>query len=79
MGEFRVKTSAPPELPPEQMGQLRVWCHSKMPSLLPRLDDLVERCLDWHRAEGRKRVDWVATCRNWLRKERDFVDAQFNL
>jgi hypothetical protein len=25
-------------------------------------------CLDWHRANGKARVDWLATARNWLRK-----------
>ena len=24
--------------------------------------------MDWHRANGRRRVDWQATARNWLRK-----------
>jgi hypothetical protein len=28
----------------------------------------LEACLDWHRANGRSRVDWQATARNWLRK-----------
>ena len=25
-------------------------------------------CLDWHRAEGKTRVDYVAAVRNWIRK-----------
>jgi DNA-binding transcriptional ArsR family regulator len=28
----------------------------------------LDACLDWHRANGRRRVDWQATARNWLRK-----------
>jgi len=30
--------------------------------------DLVEECLNWHRAEDRWRRDWVATCENWMKK-----------
>jgi DNA-binding transcriptional ArsR family regulator len=28
----------------------------------------LEACVDWHRANGRRRSDWQATARNWLRK-----------
>ena len=28
----------------------------------------LDACLDWHRANGRRRVDWQATARNWLRR-----------
>jgi DNA-binding transcriptional ArsR family regulator len=28
----------------------------------------LDACVDWHRANGRRRVDWQATARNWLRK-----------
>lgn len=34
--------------------------------------DLAEECLDWHRANGVKRVDWIATWRNWCRQNRRF-------
>jgi len=28
----------------------------------------LDACVDWHRVNGRRRVDWQATARNWLRK-----------
>ena len=28
----------------------------------------LDACVDWHRANGRRRADWQATARNWLRK-----------
>ena len=28
----------------------------------------LDACVDWHRANGRRRVDWQATARNWLRR-----------
>jgi DNA-binding transcriptional ArsR family regulator len=28
----------------------------------------LDACVDWHRANARRRADWQATARNWLRK-----------
>ena len=68
----RPATAAPPEsLSAEQMRQLTRWCaehrNHSIANLLPKLDDLVEECLDWARAKGVRRADWVAQVRNWVR------------
>lgn len=31
-----------------------------------------EKCVDWHRANGKPRSDWDATMRNWLKKGKQF-------
>lgn len=65
----RGPTKAPETLPPEGLQSLQRWCGEKRPDLVDSIDERVATCLDWHRANGKRRVDWLATCRNWLRKE----------
>jgi hypothetical protein len=35
----------------------------------PKLRRVLAECFDWHRARGKRRRDWDAAARNWLRKE----------
>lgn len=62
-------TEAPDVLTGEQMDDLRLWCEGAFPSLVDRLPDLVDGCLDWHRSNGRTRRNWTATFRSWVRKQ----------
>ncbi len=36
------------------------------------LESEAAKMIDWHKANGRRRSDWPATLRNWLRKSREF-------
>jgi hypothetical protein len=36
------------------------------------VEDQLEQCLDWHRANGKSRTDWQATYRNWLKKSVEY-------
>lgn len=51
------------------MDRLRAWCEAKHRSLLPRLPDLVDACLTFHRGKGNVAADWYATCQTWVRNE----------
>lgn len=68
-GEQRGLTDAPERLSDEQRAALHAWCAGKRQELLPQLEDLEEACLDYYRSRGKRHRDWVATVRNWIRKE----------
>jgi hypothetical protein len=36
------------------------------------VENHLEQCLDWHRANGKSRTDWQATYRNWLKKSVEY-------
>ena len=62
--------------PPEALSdaariELHEWCRVTFGHALTTadLDDLSAECFDWYRANGKRRKDWVATVRNWIRKE----------
>jgi hypothetical protein len=38
----------------------------------------VNACLDWHRANGKRRKDWEAAVRNWIRKEATLAKSKAN-
>jgi hypothetical protein len=65
------KTPAPDDLSDEDKIALMVWCKQKHPELAgkARLRELVDACLDWHRANGRSCSSWLAACRGWIRRE----------
>jgi hypothetical protein len=72
----RQKTPAPDDLDSDQKRALRDWVVApasrsglERPDLVGRLRSLVSACLDHHRAKGNLHVDWVATCRTWIRNE----------
>lgn len=64
-----VKSEPPSDLDSEQKLALLAWVRSKHPALEPRLRDLVDACLDYHRANGNHKADWLATCQTWIRNE----------
>jgi hypothetical protein len=70
----REKTEAPEDLDDADKMALMLWCREKYPQFSERkaLRDLVDSCLDWHRAEGKQRRSWLAACRWWIRKQVDF-------
>ena len=75
-----MSAQVPDDLTPTQKKALGDWCRRKgYHHLLRRgpggIGDLVELCLDHHRARGNraKIVDWVAACRTWVRNEQRFA------
>ena len=63
-----VKSAAPDALDAEQVAALERWAQQR-PEIVARLPELVDACLDFHRAKGNRHADWVATCRTWIRNE----------
>jgi hypothetical protein len=63
-------TETPDDLSPEQWAALDRWAREREPWAAMSLSDLVEACLDHHRAVGNEMADWVAACRTWIRNER---------
>lgn len=63
------RTPAPDALDPAALDRLRAWCQAKHPALAPRLADLVDACLTFHRGKGNVAADWYATCQTWVRNE----------
>lgn len=64
-------TSAPERLSPQERAALRSWAEGnpKHRWALPRMPDLEEACLDHFRASGERKADWLATVRNWIRRQ----------
>ena len=48
------------------------WAALRHPRLQARVPELVDACLDHFRACGGVKVDWVATCRTWIRRTPEF-------
>jgi hypothetical protein len=71
----RGKTPAPDDLSDEDKLALSVWCKAKHPELATRarMRELVDACLDWHRANGRSCSSWLAACRGWIRREAKYA------
>ena len=69
--------SAPPEdLSIEEKKRLVTWSAKHRDPAVKRagkdmrwLGNAVEACLDWHRAAGKRKKDWVATCRVWIARD----------
>lgn len=74
----RVKTPVPAEFTAEQRMHMRVWCGEEKPEWIPHLDALTRECLDHFRGSGEGKVDWIATVRNWVRRNawRHIRDAE---
>ncbi len=59
--------------PPDSIGELEstriaLWARQEYRGLTGQeIREFIEECLDWHRANGIWRVEWPATCRNWIR------------
>ena len=66
------RTEAPAELAVEEFEALRAWAEAKQPGEVGRLADHVESCLDHFRSKGERRVDWLATIRNWVKRAKSF-------
>jgi hypothetical protein len=65
-----VKSLPPEQLTPEQVKGINAWVIEKGFPLQPnRTVELIEACLDFHRGAGNQKLDWVATCRTWIRNE----------
>ena len=61
-------TRAPDELGAEAIQALEQWTRENLPSELIHVRAHIDACLDHFRAKGQPMVDWVATCRNWIRR-----------
>ena len=64
------RKTAPPESLDVTAAMLK-WFESKRFPGDPA--ELAEEMLDWHRANGEKKLDWVATWRNWCRQNQRFT------
>lgn len=62
-------TPAPPTF--EVTGDLRLWAADHAPRI--NLERETENFLDWHRANGKTKTDWVAAWRNWMRKAEGYL------
>ena len=71
-------TRAPERLTDEQLSRVTAWVELKHPWLEgqpKRQADLIDACLDHHRAKGSTSTDWVLNVRNWIRNEVKFGRA----
>lgn len=50
---------------------LKEWCIENNLSSA-KLKEFSESCFDYFRSKGVKRIDWEATLRNWIRKDKQF-------
>jgi hypothetical protein len=62
-------TPAPRGLSIEDGEALDRWIMESHPEMLRDAPKIVASCLDHFRSKGEDRVDWMATIRNWFRKE----------
>lgn len=65
--------------PPEKLEiteEMIAWAKLHTPLVADRSEAEAENCLDWHRAAGKDRRDWVATWRNWMRKAQQIAEAR---
>jgi hypothetical protein len=60
-------SDAPDMLTAEERERVKAWCKARFPRKLKDLGDLWEECRDWHLSNGKKRNNWEATFRNWVR------------
>jgi len=65
-----VRSQPPEDLAADEWNALARWAQEREPWAVGELSDLVEHCLDHHRARGNAMADWVAACRTWIRNER---------
>ena len=63
------KTNAPWDLSEIEKRRIVSFVKSSYPTLAkPKLvRELWEQCRDWHLSNGKQRVNWEATFRNWIR------------
>src|SRR3990167_5486384 len=64
------KTQPPRDLSLEDKRALKDWAQREEPWAVPKLRELVDEMLGWHRAEGRSRVSWYAAAQNWVKTAR---------
>lgn len=60
------ETDPPETLTEEQFEELEAWARREMPGEATAVRYHVSMCLDHFR--GTRRADWIATCRNWIRR-----------
>lgn len=65
----RERTPAPDAICAVDRAELEDWCRRKYVRLLPRLDEMIETCLDHHRANGSLMALWPAAVRKWIANE----------
>ncbi len=64
----RGPTEAPDRLNAGEGKAVRRWASEKFPDLGEfQIREQIEACLDHFRASGKRKKNWVATCRNWIR------------
>ena len=67
-------TPPPDEFQPDE--SLYKWAYESHGFQPFEVDRETEACLDWHRANGSRKADWVATWRSWIRKAATFRDER---
>lgn len=66
----RSPTDPPEALSPDELEKLHTWALDKEPWAEHRVEHYAEACLDWFRGSGRRKTNWLAVVRGWIRKER---------
>jgi len=67
-------TPPPDEFQPDE--SLYKWAYESYGFQPYEVNRETEACLDWHRANGSRRADWVATWRVWIRKAATYRDER---
>lgn len=60
----------PEDLSLEDKRALKAWAQHKEPWAVPKLRELVDDCLQWHRAEGKTRASYYIACQRWITNAR---------
>ena len=76
-GAARQASTPPPDaLSSDDLNALLEWTCDAEPTQAHRVEALVQECLDHFRGEGKKKQDWIATCRNWIRRDRQYREQR---
>lgn len=54
------------------LDEMVTWAHKNTP-LVDDLQGELGKFSDWHRAHGKKYVDWIAAWRNWMRNANGYM------
>lgn len=66
------KTDPPQELSREEKLDVQHWISERHPRLLTRprlIADMWEYLVDWHLENGKQKINWASTLKNWIRRE----------
>jgi hypothetical protein len=67
------QTDPPQSLAIDALRSLQAWAAAEHAELQADVPELAAACLDHFRGKGERRVDWISTCRTWIRNEARFA------